>query len=98
MNRPGGHAPTTRATTERLTRAVRWAERLLCWTLAAGLAAAAVEALVRPGAAWWRAGWPVPWWLLPGWAALWAMLRARQKRWLRAARYDVPEGGFDRAA
>lgn len=66
MNRPG--------------LAARWAGRLLCWTLAAAMASAAVEAVAEPSAAWWRTAWPLPWYLAPAWALLWAALRAREKR------------------
>ncbi|WP_327314790.1 hypothetical protein [Streptomyces sp. NBC_01235] len=66
MNRPG--------------LAARWAGRLLCWTLAAAMASAAVEAVFKPSAGWWRTAWPLPWYLVPAWALLWAALRAREKR------------------
>ncbi|OIJ66244.1 hypothetical protein [Streptomyces mangrovisoli] len=66
--------------------AVRWAGRLLCWTLAAGMLTAAVQAGLRPGAGWWRALWTLPWWLAACSVMLWAGLRAAEKRRLRLAR------------
>ncbi|MFJ3333228.1 hypothetical protein [Streptomyces sp. NPDC086766] len=75
MNHPG-----RRAGGHRIGTAVRWAGRLLCWTLAVAMAAAAVDAVFAPAAGWWRAGWPLPWCLVPVWALLWAVLRAREKR------------------
>ncbi|MDX2677087.1 MULTISPECIES: hypothetical protein [Streptomyces] len=77
MNRPG--------------LAARWAGRLLCWTLAAAMASAAVEAVVKPGAGWWRTAWPLPWYLVPVWALLWAALRAREKRTTGAGRPGADE-------
>ncbi|SER87768.1 hypothetical protein SAMN04487983_102434 [Streptomyces sp. yr375] len=79
MNRPG--------------RAARWAGRLLCWTLAAAMASAAVEAVVSPSAGWWRTAWPLPWYLVPAWAVLWAALRAREKREQRPPRAADPTMG-----
>jgi hypothetical protein len=44
------------------------------------MAVAAVEAVVKPNAGWWRTAWPLPWYLVPVWVLLWAALRAREKR------------------
>lgn len=66
MNRRGG-------------RAARWAGRLLCWSLGAGMATAAVEAVVEPDEEWWQTVWPLPWYLVPVCAVSWAALRIREK-------------------
>jgi hypothetical protein len=62
-----------------LTRAVRYAGRLLCWSLGVGMAAAALDVTVAPSARWWPALWPVPWYLTCASALAWALLRAREK-------------------
>jgi hypothetical protein len=62
-----------------LTRAVRYAGRLLCWSLGIGMATAAVDITVSPHAPWWRALWPLPWYLTCASALAWALLRAREK-------------------
>ncbi|MEU9171898.1 hypothetical protein AB0D34_29580 [Streptomyces sp. NPDC048420] len=59
--------------------AVRWAGRLLCWSLAAALATAAVDITVSPHTGWWHTVWPLPWYLTCASAAAWAALRAREK-------------------
>ncbi|MFI8889597.1 hypothetical protein [Streptomyces paradoxus] len=59
--------------------AVRLAGRLLCRSLAAAMASAAVDAFLRPQARWWGAVWPLPWWLACLAALAWAVLRAREK-------------------
>ncbi|MFF4062077.1 hypothetical protein ACFYZ8_42530 [Streptomyces sp. NPDC001668] len=67
--RPGGPlAPT-----------VRWAGRLLCWSLAAAMAAAAVDITVSPHTGWWHTFWTLPWDLTCASAVAWAVLRAREK-------------------
>ncbi|WP_367323408.1 hypothetical protein [Streptomyces sp. HUAS ZL42] len=77
------------------------AGRLLCWTLAAAMLGAAVEAVFSPDADWWQAAWPVPWYLVPAWALLWAALRAWEKRTQRLGRHETDEdvpADFDKAA
>ncbi|MEU9325372.1 hypothetical protein AB0D91_16445 [Streptomyces canus] len=62
-----------------LALAVRWAGRLLCWSLGAGMATAAVDLTVAPRASWWRILWTLPWYTTASSALLWAVLRAREK-------------------
>ncbi|WP_266388047.1 hypothetical protein [Streptomyces canus] len=62
-----------------LALAVRWAGRLLCWSLGAGMATAAVDLTVAPRASWWPTLWPLPWYTTAASALLWAVLRAREK-------------------
>ncbi|KQW17667.1 hypothetical protein [Streptomyces sp. Root369] len=62
-----------------LALAVRWAGRLLCWSLGAGMATAAVDLTVVPRASWWPTLWPLPWYTTAASALLWAVLRAREK-------------------
>ncbi|MDT0392272.1 hypothetical protein [Streptomyces dubilierae] len=59
--------------------AVRFCARLLCWSLAAAMAGAAVDAFGEPRAGWWGAVWPLPWWIFGAAALAWAVLRAREK-------------------
>ncbi|WP_037672178.1 hypothetical protein [Streptomyces griseus] len=80
--------------------AVRCAGRLLCWTLGVAMLAAATEEVLSPAAGWWRAAWPVPWYLVPAWTLLWAALRAWEKRGRghgRPTDEDVP-ADYDQAA
>ncbi|MFF1451271.1 hypothetical protein ACFVYF_24515 [Streptomyces sp. NPDC058274] len=87
-----------RTTADRLAAAVRWAGRLLCWTLAVAMPAAAAEAVVAPQADCWQAAWQAPWYLVPVWALAWAVLRIREKYVAgRDDEEDVP-ADFDRAA
>ncbi|WP_055694520.1 hypothetical protein [Streptomyces prasinopilosus] len=85
MSEPGRSLPTRRSRPrcrtgpERLTRAVRYAGRLLCWSLAAGMASAAADLLLEPSARWWPVLWPVPWYLTGVSLLAWAGLRAREK-------------------
>jgi len=62
-----------------LALAVRWAGRLLCWSLAAAMATAAVDVTASPHAGWWHTFWPLPWYLTCASAVAWAALRAREK-------------------
>ncbi|MFJ3222523.1 hypothetical protein ACIPJS_04050 [Streptomyces sp. NPDC086783] len=62
-----------------LSEAVRWAGRLLCWTLAAAMLGAAAEAVLQPTSGWWGVLWRVPWCLTPVWGLTWAVLRKREK-------------------
>jgi len=68
-----------RADTDRTARAVQRTGRLLCWSLAAGMAGAATEALFHPGVGWWPLLWPLPWYLTPASALTWGILRLREK-------------------
>lgn len=85
MSEPGRSLPTSRSRPrrhsgpDRLVRAVRYAGRLLCWSLAAGMATAAVDLLLGPSARWWPALWPLPWYLACASLLTWAVLRAREK-------------------
>ncbi|MFI5677837.1 hypothetical protein [Streptomyces cellulosae] len=62
-----------------LTRAVRHLGRLLCWSLGAGMATAAVDITVAPSAPWWHILWPLPWYATCASVLGWALLRAREK-------------------
>ncbi|EFL32357.1 predicted protein [Streptomyces viridochromogenes DSM 40736] len=68
--------------------AVQLAGRLLCWSLAAAMATAAVRAVAHPHARWWSAVWSLPWWLFCAAGLAWGVLRLREK----AARRP-PRGG-----
>ncbi|MFF7307797.1 hypothetical protein [Streptomyces sp. NPDC008137] len=59
--------------------AVQLAGRLLCWSLALAMVAAALDAVLHPHSGWWGAAWPLPWWLAAGAALAWIALRAREK-------------------
>ena len=59
--------------------AVQWSGRLLCRSLAAAMASAAVTAFLHPHVRWWGAVGPLPWWLACLAALTWAVLRAREK-------------------
>ncbi|QMV12376.1 hypothetical protein GJU35_17850 [Streptomyces lincolnensis] len=73
-----------------LARAVRRTGRLLCWSLAVGMAAAALDVTLTPHIRWWHTLWVLPWCLACASALTWALLRARQKS--RSA--PPPEEGF----
>ncbi|WP_329266417.1 hypothetical protein [Streptomyces pseudovenezuelae] len=62
-----------------ISLAVRWAGRLLCWSLAAAWAAAAVDLTASPHLGWWDALWQLPSCLTCASAVAWAVLRAREK-------------------
>ncbi|MFD5074163.1 hypothetical protein [Streptomyces sp. NPDC058371] len=87
-----------RTASDRLTAAVRWAGRLLCWTLAVAMLTAATEAVVAPGAAWWQDAWQAPWYLVPVWALTWAVLRMTEKYVAGRNDEEVVPADFDRAA
>ncbi|CAM5336704.1 hypothetical protein [Streptomyces fumanus] len=91
-------APGRDRTPGRLTRAVRWAGRLLCWSLAAGMATAATHLLLAPRAAWWHAVWLLPWYLTCAAALTWAVLRAREKAAQHPPDDDTRPDHWDRAA
>jgi hypothetical protein len=71
--------PTRRHHQHRLTRAVQWTGRLLCWSLAAGMTTATTELLLTPEAGSWPSLWPLPWYLTCLTTLAWAILRAREK-------------------
>ncbi|MFF5983549.1 hypothetical protein ACFY78_32375 [Streptomyces olindensis] len=59
--------------------AVQVSARLLCWSLAAAMITAAVDASLGPRAGWWGVVWLLPWWLFGAAALAWTVLRAREK-------------------
>ncbi|MCT9143086.1 hypothetical protein [Streptomyces violarus] len=59
--------------------AVQLSGRLLCWSLAAAMITAALDAVLDPHARWWGAAWSLPWWLACGAAVAWVVLRACEK-------------------
>ena len=77
--------------------AVRVAGRLLCWSLATAMASAAVDVLLDPQPRWWRAAWPLPWWLACAAAVAWGVFRAREKAARRPPRGGV-RGDWEQAA
>ncbi|MFF3966120.1 hypothetical protein ACFYZI_31680 [Streptomyces griseorubiginosus] len=85
MTPTGRSAPTCRARSRhrtgrgRLARAVRYAGRLLCWSLGTAMASAATDLLLAPHAQWWSYAWPAPWILTCAFALTWAVLRACEK-------------------
>ncbi|WP_344599335.1 hypothetical protein [Streptomyces glaucus] len=82
------------------SRAARFAERLLCWSLAAGMVTAAVDAVFEPPARWWHTAWPLPWWLTGASVLAWVVLRAREKAARSSPADEVEEvpGDWGRAA
>ncbi len=94
MTPSGRSAPTCRARSRhrtgrgRLARAVRYAGRLLCWSLGTAMASAATDLLLAPHAQWWSYAWPAPWILTCASAVAWAVLRALEKN----AAHPVSEG------
>ncbi|MFJ8804781.1 hypothetical protein [Streptomyces sp. NPDC102490] len=98
---PCSHPTRCRSATRRSTAAAQWAGRLLCWSLAAGMATAAADLLLAPHGTWWHALWPLPWYLTAAAALTWACLRAREKAAQRQAAEeeddDSPDG-WDQAA
>lgn len=77
--------------------AVSLAGRLLCWSLSAAMATAAVEALLGPRPRWWGALWALPWWLTGAAVLGWIVLRAREKAARRPPRGSV-RGDWEQAA
>ncbi|WP_121745062.1 hypothetical protein [Streptomyces sp. E2N166] len=84
--------------THRTTRAVQRAGRLLCWTLAAGMATATTDLLLAPQAPWWHIVWPLPWYLTCLAIPAWALLRIREKASQRPPDEDTLPGSWDQAA
>ncbi|MEU9644165.1 hypothetical protein [Streptomyces sp. NPDC048188] len=103
MSAPSRRMPCSSATRRhhvpphRLTRSVQRAGRLLCWSLAAGMATAATDLLLAPRGDWWRVLWPLPWFLTCAAAVAWACLRAREKAANQDGEEDVPDE-WDQAA
>ncbi|MEW2609019.1 hypothetical protein AB0937_02155 [Streptomyces sp. NPDC047880] len=77
--------------------AVQLAGRLLCWSLAAAMAGAALDAFVHPRFRWWGAVWQLPWWLTGAAVLAWTVLRAREKADRRPPR-DSVRSDWERAA
>ncbi|MFE6336205.1 hypothetical protein ACFVOK_23820 [Streptomyces sp. NPDC057798] len=102
MRTPGrrlpAYSPTRPCHQNRLTRAVQWTGRLLCWSLAAGMTTAATELLFAPQASWWPALWPLPWYLTCVTALTWAILRAREKAAQHPPEEDTLPDQRDQAA
>ncbi len=104
MNAPGRRMPCSRTTRHHspaphpLTLALRWAGRLLCWSLAAGMTTAALDLLATPPAAWWPTAWPLPWYLTGISIPAWAILRAREKATQQPPDEDTRPDHWDRAA
>ncbi|MFE2463169.1 hypothetical protein [Streptomyces sp. NPDC059402] len=88
------HSPAPR----RPTLAARWAGRLLCWSLAAGMTTAALDLLATPQAAWWPTLWPLPWCLTGLSIPAWAILRAREKATQDPPDEETRPDHWDRAA
>lgn len=82
----------------RLARAVQRAERLLCWSLAAGMTTATTDLTLDPQTPWWPTVWPLPWYLtclsIPAWAAL----RAREKNTQCPPDEDIRSNHWEQAA
>ncbi|GAA2762709.1 hypothetical protein GCM10010103_17500 [Streptomyces paradoxus] len=77
--------------------AVQLAGRLLCWSMAAAMVSAAVDALLDPRVRWWGPVWPLPWWLVCASALAWTVLRAREKA-DRPPPHDSVRSDWERAA
>ncbi|MEV5463639.1 hypothetical protein [Streptomyces sp. NPDC002788] len=77
--------------------AVRVTGRLLCWSLAAAMITAAVDAVLDPQAGWWAAAWSLPWWLFGATALVWGALRAREKADRRPP-HDTLRSDWEQAA
>ncbi|MDQ0748695.1 hypothetical protein QF034_002926 [Streptomyces africanus] len=77
--------------------AVQLSGRLLCWSLAAAMITAAVDAVLEPRANWWGAVWSLPWWLAGGAALAWIVLRVREKA-ARRPPYGGTQSDWERAA
>ncbi|MFB7090474.1 hypothetical protein [Streptomyces sp. NPDC056296] len=104
MNALGRRMPCSSSTrrhspaAHRLTRAVQWAGRLLCWSLAVGMTTTATELLLAPQAAWWPAVWPLPWYLTCLSTLAWTVLRACEKASQRPPDEDTLPDHWDQAA
>ncbi|OMI91461.1 hypothetical protein BSZ07_00880 [Streptomyces sp. M1013] len=105
MSTPGRRMPCSNPTrcpppARRPTRAVQWAGRVLCWSLAAGMATAAADLLLSPQGIRWHALWLLPWYLTGAAAITWACLRAREKAAHRqvSEEDDDSHGEWDQAA
>lgn len=102
MRTPGRRLPASFPTRnhhqDRLTRAVQWTGRLLCWSLAAGMTTAATELLLTPEIGWWPALWPLPWYLTCSTALAWSILRAHEKTAQHPLDEDTLPDQWDQAA
>ncbi|MGI5426077.1 hypothetical protein [Streptomyces sp. CA-179760] len=59
--------------------AVQLSGRLLCWSLAVAMIAAALDAVLDPHTRWWGVVWSLPWWLAGAAGLAWVVLRACEK-------------------
>jgi hypothetical protein len=91
-SRPHHRSPT------RLTLAVQNTGRLLCWSLAAGMTTAAIEALLAPPAGWWHTPWPLPWYLTCLSIPAWSILRIYEKTTQRPPGLDTAPDHYEQAA
>ncbi|MEW2398680.1 hypothetical protein [Streptomyces sp. NPDC046862] len=109
MNEPGRAMPSRRSRTrhpgtrhphapQRLTRAVRYAGRSLCWSLATGMGAAACELILSPQARAWAVIWILPWCLTGVSALAWAVLRALEKAARQPPEDEEHRGEWEQAA
>ncbi|MEU0388604.1 hypothetical protein [Streptomyces chartreusis] len=77
--------------------AVRLSGCLLCWSLAAAMITAAMDAVLHPHARWWGAVWSLPWWLACAAVLAWIVLRVREKA-ARRPPYGGTQSDWERAA
>ncbi len=77
--------------------AVQLSGRLLCWSLAAAMTTAALDAVLDPHTRWWGAVWSLPWWLACAAAVAWAVLRACEKA-ARRPPYGGVQSDWEQAA
>ncbi|MFJ8468799.1 hypothetical protein [Streptomyces swartbergensis] len=71
--------------------------RLLCWSLAAAMITAGVDAVLDPRADWWAVAWSLPWWLFGAAVLAWGVLRSREKAGRRPPHGSV-RSDWERAA
>ncbi|MER7900822.1 hypothetical protein ABTX62_33310 [Streptomyces sp. NPDC096046] len=100
MSEPGRTLPPSRThpASDRLTRRVRHAGRLTCWSLATAMATAATNVILEPQTTWWTALWVVPWYLTGLSIPLWAVLRAREKAAQQSGQGDDLPRHWNKAA
>lgn len=77
--------------------AVQLSGRLVCWSLAAAMITAGVDAVLAPQAGWWAAAWSLPWWLFGAAVLAWGVLRSREKTGRRPPHGSV-RSDWERAA
>ncbi|MBB5794971.1 hypothetical protein [Streptomyces caelestis] len=71
--------------------------RLVCWSLAAAMVTAGVDAVLDPRAGWWGAVWSLPWWIFGAAVLMWGVLRSREKADRRPP-HDSVRSHWERAA